>query len=186
MMMKLVNLYLPNSTFLLIPNFISEPQQLFDNILLNTDWGNNIIHGRTVLRQIQHYGQSYTYSGLTHPQQDIPEYLNNVLLLVNDITCENFNSILVNYYPNEKASIGWHSDNEKELGSNPNIASVSLGATRFFSIRRNKTYETISIPLQDGMLIFMGHNSQRLYQHSVQKQVDKCGPRINLTFRKIL
>lgn len=186
MIMRLVNLDLPDSTFLLISNFIDEPQLLFQDVLLNTDWGINTIHGRTVLRQIQHYGHSYTYSGITHPQQDIPEYLNNVLLLVNDITCENFNSILVNYFPNEKASIGWHSDNEKELGSNPNIASISLGATRFFSIRNNKTFEKINVPLEDGTLIFMGHNSQRLYQHSVQKHHSKCGPRINLTFRKIL
>ena len=80
--------------------------------------------------------------------------------------------------------MGWHRDDEKELGDNPIIASVSLGGSRRFLLRNNRTGEKIEIPLHSGSLLWMQGELQTYWQHSIPKTRSQVLPRINLTFRQ--
>ena len=97
-----------------------------------------------------------------------------------------FNSVLANLYRNGSDSIGWHADNEPELGSKPVIASLSFGATRSFQMRRRDETHRAMIDLHDGDLIVMRGLTQTLWVHRIPKVAGKVGPRVNLTFRSVL
>ena len=97
-----------------------------------------------------------------------------------------FNSVLANYYRDGKDSMGWHSDDEKELGPDPTIASISFGSERDLVFRNKITKETIAIPQTNGCLILIDGETQRNWQHSIKKTQKVIGPRINLTFRNII
>ncbi|WP_281646541.1 alpha-ketoglutarate-dependent dioxygenase AlkB [Parendozoicomonas sp. Alg238-R29] len=98
-----------------------------------------------------------------------------------------FNSVLVNQYRGGRDSNGWHADNESELGEQPVIASVSLGAVRRFRLRNNKNkQQTYSIDLPHGSLLIMGAGVQEFWQHTLTKTAKAVEPRINLTFRKVV
>ncbi|MEN3291366.1 MAG: hypothetical protein V7642_619 [Burkholderiales bacterium] len=133
-------------------------------------------------------GKDYTYSGITlepHP------WTPTLLRIKEDIeaaTGDHFNSVLVNLYRNERDSVGWHSDDERELGSNPVIASLSLGETRTFKFkhRKRKDQKTVSLPLTDGSLLIMAGTTQKCWRHAVGKEREAKGPRINLTFRNVV
>lgn len=96
-----------------------------------------------------------------------------------------FNSLLLNYYRDGKDSIGWHSDNERELGVNPVVPSISLGEERVFQIRHTKSKEKKEYILKHGSLLIMSGTMQHYWQHSVPKSNKVNGGRINLTFRNI-
>ena len=93
--------------------------------------------------------------------------------------------MLANLYRDGKDSNGWHADNERELGKNPLIASLSLGATRRFDLRHNLTKEKISFELKPGSLLIMGGEMQHFWKHQVPKSFLAANMRINLTFRKV-
>ena len=98
-----------------------------------------------------------------------------------------FNSVLANLYRDGKDSMGWHSDDEPELGAEPVIASLSFGAPRRFRLRSRTTHEVaLSIELAHGSLLVMRGATQRLYQHDLPKTAGVADARINLTFREIL
>jgi len=97
-----------------------------------------------------------------------------------------FNSVLANYYRDGKDSMGWHSDDEKELGPDPTIASISFGSERDLVFRNKITKETIAIPQTNGCLILIDGKTQKNWQHSIKKTQKVIGPRINLTFRNII
>jgi alkylated DNA repair dioxygenase AlkB len=97
-----------------------------------------------------------------------------------------FNSVLVNLYRDGKDSVSWHSDNEAVNGREPTIASVSLGATRRFDLRHKATKETVRADLEDGSLLVMSGLSQHCWVHQIAKTANAVGPRINLTFRRVL
>ena len=93
--------------------------------------------------------------------------------------------MLINYYRDGQDSTGWHADDEPELGKDPVIASISLGATRDFQLRHNRDKnQKISIALQHGSLLLMQGTTQSCWQHQIPKRV-QAEPRINLTFRTI-
>jgi len=97
-----------------------------------------------------------------------------------------FNSVLANLYRDGRDSMGWHSDDEPELGAEPVIASLSFGATRRFRLRSRRTREVaLTIGLAHGSLLVMRGATQRLYQHDLPKAPKEEGARINLTFRWI-
>jgi alkylated DNA repair dioxygenase AlkB len=97
-----------------------------------------------------------------------------------------FNSVLANLYRDGRDSVGWHSDDEPELGPTPVIASLSFGATRTFRLRSRLTREAaMSLDLSHGSLLVMAGDTQRLYQHALPKRAGVALPRINLTFRRI-
>lgn len=97
-----------------------------------------------------------------------------------------FNGVLLNLYRDQRDSNGWHSDDEKELGEEPLIASISLGAERDFLIK-HKTLKLPSIKqkLEHGSLMIMSGTSQQHWKHTIPKRTREIGPRINLTFRQI-
>ena len=98
----------------------------------------------------------------------------------------NFTTVLLNLYRDGKDSNGWHADNEKELGKNPFIASVSLGAERQFHLQHNTIKEAnIKLGLEHGSLLLMNGETQHFWKHQIPKTSKIVGPRINLTFRII-
>ena len=131
-------------------------------------------------------GKSYGYSNIVmHPHA-----FNNTLTFIKDeienTINEHFTTVLLNLYRNEKDSNGWHADNEKELGGDPVIASLSLGEERVFQIKHNTNKEVKrSIILQHGSLLVMKNGAQIHYKHQIPKASKSKKPRINLTFRNI-
>jgi len=129
----------------------------------------------------------YTYSGLTNLPCPWDEPLSEVReLLFNEIGIR-FNSVLVNYYRNGRDSMGWHRDNEPELGQNPVIVSVSLGGPRKFLMRhaRDKASRWVAM-LEHGSALVMSGETQTNWRHCIPKSAVHNEPRINLTFRQIV
>lgn len=97
------------------------------------------------------------------------------------------NSALLNLYRDKNDSMGWHADDEKELGNNPYIASVSVGSTRKFMIKhKTRPQLKLTLPLEHGSLLIMKGSMQHHWLHAIPKSSKDCGPRINLTFRNII
>lgn len=126
----------------------------------------------------------YSYSGNTNQ----PKPWNNVLLSIKEIVEETagvtFNSVLLNLYSDERSSVGWHADDEPELGRKPTIASVSLGQPRVFQLKHNRSKDVVDIVLPHGSLLLMKGELQEKWKHSIPKGVTPMGRRINLTFRR--
>jgi alkylated DNA repair dioxygenase AlkB len=132
------------------------------------------------------YGEaSYTYSGRTfHPLPFTPLLL-DIKRVVEQATGERFNSVLLNRYRNERDSMGFHSDDEPELGPEPAIASVTFGDTRTFILKHRKLPRTVKLDLTDGSLLLMAGTLQRHWRHGINKETRPRGVRVNLTFRLI-
>jgi alkylated DNA repair dioxygenase AlkB len=131
-------------------------------------------------------GCQYTYSGITmEPQEWTPE-LREVKERIEPVVGTVFNSVLLNYYRSERDSMSWHSDDEKELGENPIIASVNLGATRRFHFKHKSLPEQrVALDLVAGSVLIMAGTTQHFWLHQLPKSARSLGPRINLTFRVI-
>lgn len=129
-------------------------------------------------------GTSYTYAGLTlHPTAWIDPIL-QIKAVCEEISGVTFNSVLLNLYRDGDDAVGWHSDDEPELGPNPIIASVSLGAARRFDLRHKSTKETVKTVLPGGSLLMMTGRTQSEWSHQVPRTKKVNEPRINLTFRQ--
>jgi alkylated DNA repair dioxygenase AlkB len=100
---------------------------------------------------------------------------------------ESFNSVLLNYYRDHRDSMGFHSDDERELGPRPTIASLSLGEERTFILKSkaDKSLRPVRLKLNSGSLLVMKGDTQTNWKHAIHKETRPCGPRINLTFRYI-
>lgn len=133
-------------------------------------------------------GQRYSYSGISLEPLPWTDTLTKVRGVVQDLAHERFNSVLLNYYRDHRDSMGFHSDDEKELGPTPVIASVSLGATRTFVLKHKTRPELkpVRLELPSGSLLLMKGHTQKNWKHGIDKQSRPCGPRINLTFRRII
>ena len=129
---------------------------------------------------------TYTYSGTqltTHPWN--PTLL-DLKKQIEPLSKTAFNSVLLNWYRDGLDSMGWHADNEKELGRNPVIASLNLGASRRFLLRKNEDHtQKMEFLLGHGDLLIMRGETQHFWQHHVPKQKKVLKNRINLTFRTI-
>jgi len=131
-------------------------------------------------------GKSYSYSGITMEPVAFPGLLMELKTKIEIATDTKFNSCLANLYRDGQDSNGWHSDDEKELGINPAIASVSLGEARYFHLRHKSEHSLKEkLLLQPGSLLMMRGTTQHHWQHQVPKTKRKIGSRINLTFRYI-
>ena len=131
-------------------------------------------------------GTDYTYSGVTLATCPWTPLLSRLRSDIEQATGHRYNSVLLNLYRNEHDGVGWHSDNERELGRMPVIASLSLGETRSFRLRhREQKHAPVNIALTDGSLLLMAGATQRNWQHAIPKERRERGPRINLTFRQI-
>ena len=129
--------------------------------------------------------ERYTYSGRTHEPSPIPPLVQEIKRSVEQTTGARFNSVLANLYRDGSDSVAWHADDERELGTEPLIASLSLGATRSFKLRRTSDGALWLVTLGHGDLLVMSGRSQLDYQHSVPKTKRVVESRINLTFRQV-
>lgn len=133
-------------------------------------------------------GAVYRYSGtINEPIPWLPE-LSALRERLNHFCKNQFNSMLANHYRSGSDSMGWHSDDEKELGPDPVIASISLGGARRFLLRhrRRQDLPTHEIMLENGSLLVMRAGSQDAWRHSIPKTRRAVAPRINLTYRHIM
>lgn len=131
-------------------------------------------------------GKDYGYSGKKLEIQPWDKKVFELKSRIEKLTDHKFNACLMNLYKNGLHSNGWHADNEKELGENPIIASLSLGATRKFDLKHNQTKEKIRFQLNNGSLLIMDSGCQNHWKHQIPKEKKIEKPRINLTFRFIL
>jgi alkylated DNA repair dioxygenase AlkB len=170
-----------------------EALRLFDELRRNIDWQHEevVIFGqrRRVPRLVAWHGDpgtSYTYSGTLHePRPWIPA-LDSVRTRIDGLTGCTFNSVLLNLYRDGRDGMGWHADDEPELGRDPVIASVSLGAERRFCLRHCIRRESrLDILLCDGSLLLMAGATQHHWVHALPKTTAAAGARINLTLRNI-
>ncbi len=186
---------LPDSDISYHPRFLKETvsDRLFAHLMQTIAWRQDPIRifGKTYQqpRLTALYGENgkpYTYSGITmHPLPFSPE-LAALKARIESFCGAQFSSCLLNLYRDGSDSNGWHADNEKELGVNPVIASVSLGAIRKFKLKHRTIREhRTSIELEPGSLLLMQGPTQHHWLHEIPKTRKPVGPRINLTFRKI-
>lgn len=188
-------LQLPNAELALWPQWlsVSVADQWLTRLTEQTPWQQPQVRifGRHVAvpRLVAWYGDaeaSYRYSGLTHQPLPWTPLLAQIRAQVEQAAGQSLNGVLLNYYRDGQDSMGWHSDDEAELGVNPLIASLNLGGTRRFDLRR-KGQNRIehSLDLQHGSLLVMRGATQHHWQHQVAKTRASCAPRLNLTFRLI-
>ena len=137
-------------------------------------------------------GATYTYSRARFEPRPWPTVLAALRERIGEACGARFNSVLANLYRDGRDAMGWHSDDEPELGARPVIASLSLGAERRFRFRRRRVRgepaqpgDTFVLPLPHGSLLRMAGATQRLYRHDLPRMRGLAAPRINLTFRRI-
>ncbi|MFC3033433.1 alpha-ketoglutarate-dependent dioxygenase AlkB family protein [Pseudoalteromonas fenneropenaei] len=131
-------------------------------------------------------GLNYAYSQMTLTPLPWSEPLRAMRARLEHHYQRPFNALLLNYYRDGRDCMGWHSDDEQELGHQPVIASISLGAPRKFTIKHKFNDEKHQLMLEHGSCLVMHGDSQHHYQHALPKQLKVQGGRINLTFRYII
>lgn len=170
-----------------------QPSDILENLIANTPWRAEevTVWGKKHMqpRLIAWYGDpgcSYTYSGISVNPLTWTPLLNALREAVQAKCGEVFNSVLLNYYRDERDSMGMHSDDEPELGPRPVIASLSLGDTRVFAFKHKfQDVPPVRIPLDSGTLLLMKGTTQRFWKHGIAKSSKPHGPRVNLTFRQV-
>ena len=130
-------------------------------------------------------GATYVYSGIRNEPLPWTPLLTKLRDAVIAAAGAPLNSVLINHYRDGRDSMGWHADNEPELGQDPVIASLSLGAPRRFVLRHaTQKGRSMAFMLGDGALLVMAGATQHHYRHAVPKTAE-AGERINLTFRQV-
>ena len=167
-------------------------KQLYDALLNNILWENErvIMFGKEIItkRKVAFFSDpsiSYRYASKTKIGLPWTSSLLTIKNRVESITKESYNACLLNLYHNGEESMGWHSDNEKEIITNSSIASLSLGASRKFSFKNKETKESVSIELANGSLLEMKGSVQTHWWHALVKSKKVTDGRINLTFRQM-
>ncbi|MFN0077857.1 MAG: alpha-ketoglutarate-dependent dioxygenase AlkB family protein [Prosthecobacter sp.] len=171
----------------------NEAQRYFEALLHEVPWQNDeaIIFGKRIVtaRKVAWYGDTdyaYTYSGTTKHALVWHAELRELKALVERISGATFNSCLLNLYHDGNEGMAWHSDDEKALGRNTTIASVSFGAERKFCFKHKREAHAVSVMLEHGSLLVMQGTTQTHWLHSLPKAKKITTPRINLTFRTMV
>jgi alkylated DNA repair dioxygenase AlkB len=190
-----IHFNLPDAEIIYFPDFLQkeEADSLFQELQQNIPWQQDeiTIYGKKHLQPrltalYGNEGKPYSYSNITMQPHYWNLTLQKIKSLVERITETNFTTVLLNSYRDGNDSNGWHADNEKELGKNPVIASLSLGAERNFQLKHNSDInQKKNIILENGSLLLMKGTTQHFWKHQVPKTTKPIGPRINLTFRTI-
>jgi alkylated DNA repair dioxygenase AlkB len=185
---------LPDAEIAYFPHFFDgiTANELFQKLLHDTPWQQDdiTVFGKThpqprLTCLFGNEGKPYGYSNIVmQPHQWTPTIM-YIKEEVEKVINVNFTTVLANLYRDGQDSNGWHADNEKELGRNPIIASVSFGAERTFQLKHNTLDIKQNITLQNGSLLIMKGSTQHFWKHQIPKTKKEIGPRINLTFRII-
>ncbi len=184
---------LPNASVEYYTDFFEKlhADELFNHLKTTIPWQQDsiTIFGKThpqprLTSLFGNEGKLYSYSNITMK----PNVWNPLMLSIKDrveeVCQEKFTTVLLNYYRDGKDSMGWHADNEKELGINPIIASLSFGAERMFHLKHNSLAEQkVKVNLEHGSLLIMKGETQHYWKHQIPKTNKSIGSRINLTFR---
>lgn len=174
------------------PNWLDgeRADALLSQAISDIDWRRDVIRiaGKTIPipRLQQWFGDpktSYTYSNIRLQAVQFPNWIDKLREQIEVESGERFNRALVNYYRDGSDSVDWHADDEAELGYEPLVASLSLGAERAFQLRHNVTQERLDISLPHGSLLVMGAGIQTHWQHRIAKAKKVEQPRVNFTFR---
>jgi alkylated DNA repair dioxygenase AlkB len=188
-------LNLPDAEIIYYPHFFDkkEADAIFDELTNEIPWQQDDIkvfgkiHPQPRLTALfGNEGKPYSYSNIKMQPHPWNLLLQKIKLHIESVTDANFTTVLLNQYRDGKDSNGWHADNEKELGTNPVIASLSFGAERTFQFKHN-TDKSLkkSIVLEHGSLLLMKGTTQHFWKHQIPKTSKPIGSRINLTFRYI-
>jgi alkylated DNA repair dioxygenase AlkB len=174
------------------PNWLDgeRADAMLSQAISDIDWRSDVIRiaGKIIPipRLQQWFGDpktSYTYSNIRLQAVQFPNWIDKLREQIEIESGERFNRALVNYYRDGSDSVDWHADDEAELGFEPLVASLSLGAERVFQLRRNVTQERLDISLPHGSLLVMGAGIQTYWQHRIAKTKKVEQPRVNFTFR---
>ncbi len=185
---------MPDADVRLYPAFLASAQAdaIFTTLLRQIAWqrGRIKLYGREYdIPRLQAWygdpGKTYTYSGIRMEPLDWTPPLRRIKEAVEAIAGATFTNVLANLYRDGRDSVGWHADDETELGPNPIIASVSLGAVRTLKFKHLKTGQRLQITLPHGSCLLMAGPTQHYWHHELPKTRKLIGPRINLTFRQI-
>lgn len=191
-------LNIPDAEVTYYAGFFSETKatKYYMQLVEKVDWVQNKIkmYGKEnwVPRMEAWYGDkgiNYTYSGITQEPKPWMEELLEIKSAIEPIAQTVFNSVLINFYRDGQDRVGWHSDDEKELGETPIIGSVSLGATRKFKLRHRNFQENrqqTALDLENGSVLLMKGDTQKHWKHEIPRTALPVGGRINLTFRDII
>jgi alkylated DNA repair dioxygenase AlkB len=175
---------------------VENSDRLLDSLINKIQWKQNTIrfYGKEspVPRLEAWYGDpgmSYSYSGIRMDPLPWTEDLLEIKKIIEPVSMTTFNSVLINFYRDGKDRVAWHSDDEKELGKKPIIGSVSFGAERKFKLRHKKYRENglrSEIMLKHGSFLLMSGSTQSHWAHEIPRTAKPLGPRVNLTYRKII
>lgn len=188
-------LHLPDAEIIYYPHFFDkkEADAIFAQLTNNIPWQQDDIrvfgkiHPQPRLTALfGNEGKPYSYSNIKMQPHPWTLLLQKIKSYVESVSDTNFTTVLLNQYRDGKDSNGWHADNEKELGTNPIIASISFGAERNFQLKHNSILGLKqNILLEHGSLLVMKGTTQHFWKHQIPKTAKPIGSRINLTFRVI-
>ena len=172
---------------------IEKALQHLETLKREINWQNDVVkmYGKTIecKRQTAWMGEDcfeYTYSGITKKAEIFTPLILEIKHQIEVLCNEKFNSCLLNYYQDGNEGMSWHSDNEKTMGIEPTIASLSLGAARKFSFKHNESKQKIDLLLENGRLVIMQGVTQKHWKHALPQSSKIKLPRINLSFRNFV
>lgn len=161
-------------------HFVSEPENLYHTLHRLISWDESMATRKTVS-----FGKAYNYSQMVYPEKTFLPELEDLSNELKKVTGYTPNNCLVNYYPDGKSKMGYHSDRTDNLEKGTGVAIVSLGTTRTLRFRNiNNPGTVMDYELSPGSLIYMTQEIQKEWQHAIPKG-DTNESRISLTFRKI-
>jgi alkylated DNA repair dioxygenase AlkB len=183
------------SSIRFVPTYLDalEADRLFENLTDLPDWRQDHIrvYGKThplprLHRWFADSNEPYRWSGINMEPEPFPRFLDDLRRRIDVDGGVHFNTALGNFYRDGRDGVSWHADDEPELGPEPVIASLSLGATRRFLMRKKTdNSQSLAFELTHGSLLWMSGDTQQVWQHSIPKTSRIVEPRINLTFRAI-
>lgn len=186
---------LPDAEIIYYPQFFDKEQadKIYTELLQEIAWQQDTItiYGKThpqprLTALYGNEGKPYSYSNITMHPHPWNRLLQKIKYYIEARTEFQFTTVLLNQYRDGKDSNGWHADNEKELGTNPIIASLSFGSERVFQLKHNTIADAKkSVVLEHGSLLLMKGSTQHFWKHQIPKTAKPVGTRINLTFRTI-
>ena len=172
---------------------IEQAQHYYEKLVTTIAWKNDeaIVFGKHIItdRKVALYGDAaynYSYSKINKQALIWTKELLELKKIAEENTNVKFNSCLLNLYHNGQEGMAYHSDNEKTLGKNNTIASLSFGAERNFLFKHKTSKQTVSVMLERGSLLVMQGETQTNWLHRLPKTKKVLTPRVNLTFRTII